>query len=123
MKKTILYSVLAAHCLFLSAKGQADPNPSSIGIGQHIPDIPLTYYYQDKPVNGKLSDFRGKLLIIDFWATWCSPCVAMLPKMEQLQSQFADKIQFLPVTYQQATVVLPFLQNTKLHQHLSSSPK
>ncbi|MBX2914694.1 MAG: redoxin domain-containing protein [Cyclobacteriaceae bacterium] len=48
----------------------------------------------------RLSEYKGKLLIIDFWATWCSPCIAMFPKTDSLQKKFSDKVVFLPVTYQ-----------------------
>ena len=42
-----------------------------------------------KPV--RLNDYKGKILIIDFWATWCKPCLASFPAMKKLQSEFSDK--------------------------------
>ncbi|SFA41303.1 Thioredoxin [Pedobacter suwonensis] len=63
-----------------------------------------------------LSAFRGKLLILDFWATWCSPCVAMIPKMEALQEEFKDRVQFLPVAYQSFKVVDDFYGKLRLQQ-------
>ncbi len=38
----------------------------------------------------KSSDFKGKLLYIDFWATWCGPCKQEIPYMEKLVEQFKD---------------------------------
>ncbi len=67
MKKTIEYIVLAALCYFFSAAAlHAQPVP--LKIGDRAPDITI------KAVNHtsstlKLSDFKGKLLILDFWAT------------------------------------------------------
>ncbi len=39
----------------------------------------------------KLSDYKGKVVVLDFWATWCGPCVASFPKMQELVSKYKDK--------------------------------
>lgn len=120
MKKITIYIVLALLCLNFRAQSQdnkaVDVTLKGIQIGQKVPNITITNLHNYKDANGKLattaklSDFNGKLLILDFWATWCSPCVAMIPKMDSLQKAFGDKIQFLSVTYQTEKEVLPFLE-------------
>lgn len=47
-----------------------------------------------------LEEFTGKLIILDFWATWCSPCISSFPKLDSLQSKFKEEIQIIPVTYE-----------------------
>jgi thiol-disulfide isomerase/thioredoxin len=49
-----------------------------------------------------LKDFRGKWLVLDFWNEYCSACVASFPKTNELQKEFADKLQFLLVGYSAA---------------------
>lgn len=57
-----------------------------------------------------LEEYKGKLIILDFWATWCTPCVAMLPKMDSLQKEFAGEVQILPLTYQSRKEVSEFME-------------
>ncbi len=55
-----------------------------------------------KSVDGKdvkLSDFRGKAVILNFWGTWCPPCRAEIPDMIDLQKQYGgEKFTFLGIT-------------------------
>ena len=39
----------------------------------------------------KLSDFQGKVLVVDFWATYCPPCVRQVPQLAQLSKKYRDK--------------------------------
>jgi thiol-disulfide isomerase/thioredoxin len=129
MRKTIQTIVMATLCLIFKAEAQdnkaVDVTTKGIQIGQKVPDIVINNLHNYKDANGrlsttaKLSDFEGKLLILDFWATWCAPCVAMIPKMDSLQQKFGDKVQFLTVTYQNEKEILPFL--TKLYNGKSSN--
>jgi thiol-disulfide isomerase/thioredoxin len=106
MKKTILLSVLAVLCLCFNIRAQDNSKIKPLKIGDQVPDIAISNIINYKTSDGKfattakISDFKDKILILDFWATWCSPCVAMIPKMNALQKEFSEKVQFLPVTYQ-----------------------
>lgn len=115
IKKTIKIIVLIL-CLKLNSvaqKTQVAADVKDIQIGQKMPDVVLNNIHNYKTKTARVSEFKGKLLILDFWATWCSPCIAMLPKMEALQEQFEGKVQFLSVAYQSAKVVLPFLEKQR----------
>lgn len=51
-----------------------------------------------------LSDFKGKVVYIDFWATWCGPCIAEIPHSKKLKEKFAgnDSIVFMYVSVDNA---------------------
>ncbi|WP_341228477.1 TlpA disulfide reductase family protein [uncultured Arcticibacterium sp.] len=55
--------------------------------GSPAPDFDLVNL---KGEQVKLSDMRGKTVIIDFWATWCGPCIRSFPGMKQAQDKYAD---------------------------------
>ncbi|MEJ5994392.1 TlpA disulfide reductase family protein [Pedobacter sp. Du54] len=101
-------------------KSAIDIVKTGIQIGQQVPDVALNNLSNYTDASGKLSttaklsDFKGKLVILDFWATWCAPCVAMIPRMDSLQTQFNGKLKFISVAYQSEKEVLPFL--TKLEK-------
>ncbi|MGH2623891.1 MAG: TlpA family protein disulfide reductase, partial [Sphingobacterium sp.] len=48
-----------------------------------------------------LKDHKSKVIIIDFWSTYCGACIEGFPKLIELQKKYGDKILFLPVTYQE----------------------
>jgi thiol-disulfide isomerase/thioredoxin len=59
-----------------------------IGPGSVVPDIEGTDLDGKKV---KLSSYRGKVVLLDFWATWCGPCVAMIPHERELVSKLSGK--------------------------------
>ena len=61
---------------------------SGIPTGQSAPDFALT------DLDGnlvRLSDYRGNVVLLDFWATWCAPCVKELPHIQRIHDQYREK--------------------------------
>ncbi len=83
-KKVLLAGVLVLALL----PGCTDQAKSASSAGVTAADFTL----QD--LNGRnvrLSDFRGKPVVLEFWATWCPPCRASIPGMEKIYRSFAPK--------------------------------
>ncbi len=87
-------------------------------MGNLIPDVlwntPLTLWNaaDDRTETITLGDYRGKVIILDFWATWCKSCIVNMPRMHQLQDQFEDDVVVLPVTYEDESLVSAFFGRT-----------
>ncbi len=57
-------------------------------IGEPAPDWTLT---DTKGKTWSLAELRGKVVVLDFWATWCLPCLKAIPEMQALQERYAGK--------------------------------
>jgi thiol-disulfide isomerase/thioredoxin len=56
-----------------------------------------------------LEDFRGEVVFLNMWATWCPPCVAEMPAIQKLYNQYGDQVEFLLVSNEKAEVVNAFM--------------
>jgi peroxiredoxin/outer membrane lipoprotein-sorting protein len=59
----------------------------------------------------RLSDFRGKVVVVDFWATWCPPCRRELPVLQKLRADYAGKVEFVGVGDEDARTLREFLKS------------
>lgn len=70
-------------------------------------------------VEQKLSSYRGRIVIVNFWATWCGPCVKEMPELSAIQNEYAalgvQVIGAAADTFEQAKEVRQFIKTTKLN--------
>lgn len=57
--------------------------------GKPAPALSLKDWINTKPLT--LADLKGKIVVLDFWATWCGPCLAAVPHTNELMKKYADK--------------------------------
>jgi cytochrome c biogenesis protein CcmG, thiol:disulfide interchange protein DsbE len=86
-----------------------------LAVGKPAPDFSLSDL-NDKPY--RLSDFRGKVVFLNFWATWCKPCREEMPSMEILNKNFEkDGLVILAVSIDRVTTtkdIAPFIKGLNL---------
>lgn len=86
-----------------------------LAVGKPAPDFSLADL-NDKPY--RLSDFRGKVVFLNFWATWCKPCREEMPSMEILNKNFEkDGLVILAVSIDRVTTtkdIPPFVKGMNL---------
>ena len=78
-------------------------NPMA-AIGEPVPDFDLVYYegyYYNDMAKMKLSDFQGKSVVINIWASWCKPCEQEAPELEEAWQFYKDggEVVFVGVDY------------------------
>jgi peroxiredoxin len=81
-------AILVIFCALLFA-GTVAAQQGKIEIEQQAPDIILS------KIDGSsfsLSSLKGKIVLIDFWATWCAPCVGEQPELKTLYDTFSDRV-------------------------------
>lgn len=122
MKKKFCRAFLALTFTLLCLK---IPAQTALKIGEPLPETfwitPLQVVnHPDKTIT--LEKDRGKLILLDFWATWCAACLKNFPKMEELEKQFEGKLKVIPVTKENHAVLNKFFasKNGQRYKNLES---
>ena len=87
MKKLTLLFIIIANCAFAQVKN-----------GEAVPDINFNAVLNAPVKTAKLSQLKGKIVLMEFWATWCGSCIEAMPHLKQLQQKYAGKLQVITVT-------------------------
>ena len=66
----------------------AQPEVKKLGIGDKAPALTVSKWVKGEPITGFE---KGRVYVIDCWATWCGPCIAAIPHMTETQHKYKDK--------------------------------
>ena len=105
MKWTVaaaLVILLAVPGLGAAAEGNSEM-PDRTKLGEFVPSsqpfpAPAISLTDSAGQNIELSDLRGKLILVNLWATWCEPCLREMPSLERLQARLGGRIAVLAVS-------------------------
>jgi thiol-disulfide isomerase/thioredoxin len=101
----ILFAIIVPHCSFSQTR--------ELKPGKQVPDLEFLAAYNyatGTPAPVKIADLKGKLIILDFWGTFCEPCLEGFPKLDSMQKYFGDKIQICTVNSQNKAVIDKFFK-------------
>ena len=82
-KRPLSTIVVALICISLSCKKEPGPQPGELPPALTLPDLDGDTL--------ALSDLRGRVVVLNFWATWCPPCVNEMTSLQKLHEALADK--------------------------------
>jgi thiol-disulfide isomerase/thioredoxin len=71
------------------ALATAEPTPAALKKGTPAPAWEISAWTDGK--SRKLADYRGQVVVLDFWGVWCGPCIGFIPVMKELHEKYADK--------------------------------
>lgn len=103
--RVLLIAILASSTLLNGAVKFGD-RPPEIHFDKILPDQPVS--------NARFEAFAGKVVVVEMWATWCGPCVAAIPRWNDLAKKFKGQAVFLSVSDEEPQVVEAFVKKTPI---------
>lgn len=97
--KVIYFLIVSGLFVFTSCTQNQSRNPHSLSEeDQRIENVLVRTAFEDLEGNEiYIADFKGKVLLVDFWETWCSPCLQVFPAMDSLKTEYPDDFEVLTV--------------------------
>lgn len=84
-------------------------------LGNKSPELAFYNILNFEKTKANLIDFKDKVVILDFWATWCGPCIKSFPQLEELQAKFPNDLQIITITDDPEERIKRFLDKREMN--------
>lgn len=112
MRSLALRFFLCAGLIAAMASCSADPDPESVVVGSPAPGFALT------SLDGTTVDsesLKGNVVVLNFWATWCQPCMTEIPELKEFASASKVKVVGIALDEDGVNAVKPFVENHRIN--------
>ena len=90
------------------------PEGALLMIGDRPPQLDFRTYKSHQTLHW--SDLKNHVVVLEFWATWCQPCIENVPKINELVQRYSERpVSFISITYETDDMVETFLKKHPMH--------
>ena len=98
--------------LSFSGCGTSEPDPANVVVGNQAPSFSLTSL---DGTTVKSSTLKGSVVVLNFWATWCQPCMSEIPELKQVAAGSKIKVIGIALDQDGAKTVRPFVASNNIN--------
>ncbi|MBR9977539.1 MAG: TlpA family protein disulfide reductase [Bacteroidetes bacterium] len=102
-------ALLLIVCLAVPTQAQ---QPRTLSVGDTAKGIFIGAWLDNAPASGEA--FNGRPVVLEFWSTWCKPCIAAFPHLNALADTFSHAVQFISISQETRRTVEPFLEKHEM---------
>src|SRR5436190_24161251 len=107
-----MFCCFFALVLSFSGCGTSDPDPASVVVGSQAPGFSLTSL---DGMTVKSSSLKGSVVVLNFWATWCQPCMGEIPELKKVAASSQAKVVGIALDQEGMKTIKPFVSSHSIN--------